>query len=89
MFRRDAAPQIPSASAASFFCRFTNDFTWTGGTGLTSWPGLPISRPQWCALAHASIATTQHSREDRKDATFSRTGFLRNATEPSARAPCT
>ena len=28
-------------------------------------PSLPISRPKWCTLAHASIATTQRPRDDR------------------------
>ena len=33
---REAASQIASASAASFFCRFTNGLTQIGGTSFTS-----------------------------------------------------
>ena len=43
---RCAASQIASASAASFFWRFTNGFTYAGGINRTSWPMRDSSRPQ-------------------------------------------
>lgn len=43
---RSAASQIASASAASFFWRFTNGFTYAGGINRTSWPMRDSSRPQ-------------------------------------------
>ncbi len=47
----DAASTMASASAASFFWRFTNGFTSTGGIKRTEWPSFSSSRPQPCAVA--------------------------------------
>src|SRR5262245_28234721 len=44
--RRCAASQIASASAMSFFCRFTNGFTYAGAISLVSCPNAAISRAQ-------------------------------------------
>ena len=41
-----AAITIASASAASFFCRFTKGRTYCGAISLTSWPSAAISRAQ-------------------------------------------
>jgi len=43
---RCAASQTASASAASFFCRLTKGFTYTGAIRRTVWPSFAISRPQ-------------------------------------------
>jgi hypothetical protein len=56
---RGAASQIASASVASFFWRFTKGFTSAGGISRTSWPSLPISRPQKWPPPLAFMATTQ------------------------------
>ena len=40
------ASQIASASAVSFFRRFTNGLTQAGGTSRIVWPSFPISRAQ-------------------------------------------
>ena len=40
----------------------------------------------WCELAQASIATTQRGCDPTKSSTLFRLSFLRNATDPSARA---
>jgi hypothetical protein len=44
---RNAATEIASASATSFFCRFTNGFTYRGWISRTSWPREPNSHAQW------------------------------------------
>src|SRR3954469_15278819 len=54
----------------------------------TSWPSSPIARAQWCALAHASIATTQRGWPAKKVSTCARLSFLRKTTAPDALAPC-
>ena len=46
------------------------------------------SRPRSCALAHASIATTQRGCDDSSARTRLRGACLRNATDPSACTPC-
>src|SRR3954447_23644934 len=85
---RWAASQIASASAISFFWRLTNGFTYAGGISRTSWPSSPIARAQWCALAHASIATTQRGWPAKKVSTCARLSLLRKTTAPDALAPC-
>jgi hypothetical protein len=42
-----AASQMASASAMSFFCRFTKGFTYDGGISRISWPSAASSRAQW------------------------------------------
>ena len=44
-------------------------------------------QPQWCELAQASSATTRRGCDAMNPSTLSRLSFLRNATDPSARAP--
>ena len=46
MVGRLAASTIASASAASFFCRFTYGFTYIGAISRTSCPSSAASRPQ-------------------------------------------
>lgn len=43
---RCAASTIASASAASFFCRFTNALTYRGAISFGCWPSWAISRAQ-------------------------------------------
>ena len=84
---RDAASQTASASAASFFRRFTNGFTYAGGTRRTSNPIASSSRPRCRAPAQASIATVQGPRFDISSRNRSRDTFFRKAADPSSRTP--
>src|SRR5690606_33959994 len=63
------ASQIASASAASFFCRFTKGFTQAAGIRRTVWPTLLSWRAQWCAPPQASIAYSARRQdcEERQD----------------------
>ena len=46
MVGRVAASTIASASAVSFFCRFTDGFTYIGAISRSSCPSSAASRPQ-------------------------------------------
>ena len=88
MVGRLAASLIASASATSFFCRFTYGLTKIGAISRTACPSLAASRPQWCAVPQASIATMQVGWLARNGRSCARETFLRNTTVPSAAAPC-
>ena len=55
---------------------------------LASWPRAPISRAQSCAVAHASLATTQRGCDRKKPRICDRSSLRRNTTEPSVAVPC-
>ncbi len=59
MFGWRSAVQIASASFRSFFCRFTNGFTYCGAMILTSCPSASNRRCQKNAPAQASIPLRQ------------------------------
>jgi len=78
------ASQIASASAASFFWIFTYAFTYRGGINRTRCPSRWISRPQWCAVAHASIPTRQGGSFSKNSNTWRRRSWRRTTTLLSA-----
>lgn len=84
---RNAASTMASASAAS--CLTRDEWFHVDRWGKrTEWQSFSSSRPQPCAVAQASMATTQLGCWAKNTSSCPRESFLRNTTDPSARAPC-
>ena len=85
----DTDPDVPRKqrhTAHRIFERLRDEHGFSGGYTIVK--DYVRSRRQWCAPPHASIATVQRGCAATKSNSFARLSFLRNATDPSARAPC-